>query len=126
MVERIKVLKHHKRIVEKKWTGVTNLSEARECVKNFILDECNCELADGTLMYPNMDVEKFIDSYSKIIIAVNREEAEEIPDKKEDGLFNSDAVCDSCGNLISPKKIEPGETNCNLFNKVMILRARLH
>jgi len=125
MVERIKVLRHHKQIVEKKWIGVTDLSEARECVKNFIFDECDLELADGTPMYPNMDVEKFIDSFSKIIVAVNKGETEEIPDEKEDGHFNFDAVCNSCGNLIS-SKIEPGETYCNLFNRVMILSARLH
>ena len=126
MVERIKVLRHHKKTVEKNWIGITDLSEARRCIEKFILDECDCDLADGTLMYPNMDVEGFIDSYSRIIVAVNKGEIEEMPEKKEGGLFNFDAVCESCGNLISHEKIEPGETNCNLFNRVSILSARLH
>jgi len=129
MTERIKILEHHKTIVEKNWRRVTDISEAKDCVKDFVYRECNAELADGTQMYPRMETEKFIDNFAKIIVAVSENNVEVLPDWKVRGrIFNSDIICNSCGNLISQeiivKKIT-GETNCDLYNRLVILIPRL-
>lgn len=112
--EKIKVLDHHVSMVKEMYPEITDLTDAKNIVANDIIPSLEEDLhSDGTKCYPNINKDKFVNNLARIIVAVNENNFENIPDYKSYGNMNKDIACEACGNL----QESLFSTKCRLVNK---------
>ncbi len=128
---------HHIHNVLAEFPGVTDLEEARRVTRKITIPKFGIlreeilfrrKVIGSILTYPFLSDfvarEKFIESRSQMIVAVNTGNYDAIPDVDTSDRLNHDDHCKNCGNLES-SLIDSGRPYCNIKKRLMALKYEL-
>ncbi len=126
MAERVPVLKHHKEVIDMYWSGITDSHLAIQVLREEMLPEVRAEkFLDGAPSYPNMNEDELVRQFSKLIVAVNTDQADILPEWDNKGRKNFDGVCGPCGNLVSSVNV-PGATMCGRLKRIVEFQKKIN